>query len=719
LLPYSPTRDYIAETVHRLFFTDEARKESNLRAIRDRIESSPHKIKMLQVYEQILRGKPVLDEERSPAKNELKLTGVVRPTPYGQLEIRNRIYRKVFDRQWVRKNLPQSLTRQIAILTSLLAIVAFISTGYALYQQRVQSIRTFEDQFNASGSPDVKLTSLARLLGLNEDARIRALELYSNLSQEEKRDLFTTLSNPQNVAPELVTVIEAVYQENDDTPEGTQLLNDMRQVLGRIGASGAPSLKTEIEFWLKGREEAGTRQNYATAVSFYDSAWAESETRNHPNFNIRFDRAMALIALEQYPPALEDLQAVWEQTPARQGEVAAVINAVPALAYYIHHNSTQYSAQIAYITPVPPTATPQPSPTPTLIPTQRPTLLPASSTPEGSSLTSPTATQDPSPYTGWIAYVYGESTAREIYIMNPSTGFQRQITSNGVIDEAPSFSPDNWRIVYASNRSQGGWELYTYDLQKGTEQQLTSFDGQVRFPAWSPVPGDTRIVFEGRQFLPDEVINIWMLDVATGDLDQLTNSGADSRPGWSPDGTQVVFGRATMDTNGSGRITAADNQDVYTLNLASRTEQNLTNTPLSDDFGFSWSPDGAWIAFTSVRGDANGDGVQNLTDSINLFMIPAAGGEERQLELGSNASQPGDPTFERTLFSPSWSPDGRTILVVAIFEEGQNEIWAFNPELGTVNSLTDRGPYFQPAYAHAVSSPSIPNEIIPALNWQP
>src|SRR5215216_691854 len=90
------TAETVEQTVNRLFLAEEARKESNLRAIRDRIESSPNKTRMLQIYKQVLRGQSVPDEERSPAKNELKLTGLVRPSPQGTLEVRNRIYQTVF-----------------------------------------------------------------------------------------------------------------------------------------------------------------------------------------------------------------------------------------------------------------------------------------------------------------------------------------------------------------------------------------------------------------------------------------------------------------------------------------------------------------------------------------------------------------------------------------------------------------------------------------------
>ena len=695
--PENPcTRESVNQTVNRLFFTEEARKESNLRAILDRIESSPHKAKMLQIYGQILRGQPVPDEERSPAKIELKLTGLVHPSPQGILEVRNRIYQTVFDPAWVQKSLPQSRTRQITILASLLAILAFMVAGYAIYQRQIQTTLTFAEQFQTSNSPDVKLTSLARLLELDPRLNSQAYELYSSLSQEEKLSLFTELSSPQNVAGELVTVIEAVYQGNENTPAGNEILSAMRTVLGQIGAAGAPGLKTEIEFWLKGREEASKNQNEQTAVSFYDSTWAESVTRGHPNYAVRFDRAMALIAIEAYPAAFDDLQAVWEQDPARQEEISTAILAHPALAYSIYQNPAANHAILALITPVIPSATSKPTST------SNPTATPMPSPMAAQNLTpSPIPTSEqPSPYTGWIAFAFGEGTQREIFIMNPAKGIQRQITNNGFIDEGPSFSPDNWKLVYASNRSQGGWELYAYDLKKGTEQQLTSFDGQARFPIWSPVPGDTRIVFEGRTFETEQAFNIWMLDTASGDVEQLTDGGADSRPDWSPNGSQIVFGRATRDTTGDGRVTTNDASDIYTLDLASHEEKNLTGTPAFNDFNFAWSPDGEWIAFTSARFDANGDGAINLSDSQDLYLIRADGSgqsTERRLILGTGP-----------VFSPSWSPDGRFILVLVAYSGGQNAIWKFDTRNGNFTRITVPGAYYQPAYSKAVISPSTP-----------
>ena len=672
----SLTSASVDQTVTRLFFADEARKESNLRAIRDRIESSPNKSKMLQIYGQVLRRREVLDEERSPAKNELKLTGLLRPTVHGQLEIRNRIYETVFDLAWVRKNLPPSRTRHVVLLTSVLAIVAFIIAGYAIYQRQIQPSLTYVEQFQTSNSPDVKLTSLARLLELGDRSNSQALQLYDDLPYEEKLSLFAALSDPQNIAMELVTVIESVYQSHENTSEGNELLSAMRTVLGKIGATGAPSLKTEIEFWLKGREEANENQNASTAASFYDSALAESITRGHSNYSVRFDRAMALIVLEDYASALNDLQAVWNQGPDRQADISAAFQSNPSLAAYFLEHRAANPAFLDLITPEALTAIAAAIPTPSPAITVSP----------------PPDSQNPntSPFTGWVAFGYGEDNSREIMIMHPTTGSRRQITNNGSIEEAPSFSPDNWNLVYASYRTQGGWELYAYDLHRGTEQQLTSFEGETHFPAWSPVPGDTRIIFEGRTSEPERATNVWMLDIATGDVTQITRGGSDTRPSWSPDGTRILFGRATTDTSGDGFITVSDAADIYILDIASGEEQNLTNTPDFGDFNFAWSPDGEWIAYTSMRRDVNGDGYMNFNDSENLFMIPTSGGDERFLNLRGRAT-----------FSPSWSPDSRFLLVLVLGEDAQNTIWRFDSQAEDFVRITEPGPYYHPRYSNA------------------
>jgi Tol biopolymer transport system component len=180
-----------------------------------------------------------------------------------------------------------------------------------------------------------------------------------------------------------------------------------------------------------------------------------------------------------------------------------------------------------------------------------------------------------------------------------------------------------------------------------------------------------------------------MVDVATGEFTQLTHGGADTRPGWSPDGTRILFGRPTIDTSGDGFVTVSDEADIYTFDLVSRVETNLTDTAEFGEFNFAWSPNGQEIVYTSTRRDVNGDGSMNLNDSENLFLIPAAGGAERLLNLRGKA-----------VFSPSWSPDGRYILVLVVEGDEQNTIWRYDMQTEDFVRITEPGPYYHPRYAN-------------------
>jgi Tol biopolymer transport system component len=151
-----------------------------------------------------------------------------------------------------------------------------------------------------------------------------------------------------------------------------------------------------------------------------------------------------------------------------------------------------------------------------------------------------------------------------------------------------------------------------------------------------------------------------------------------------------VFGRATADTSRDGQVTANDAADLYVLDISSGEERNLTETPEFGDFNFAWSPDGEWIAYASMRRDANGDGYLNLDDSENLFLLPVEGGEERVLNLRG-----------RAVYSPSWSPDGRFILVLALDAEGQNAIWRYDTETENFVRITEPGPYLHPRYSNS------------------
>ena len=95
----------IDRLVEELFLTEEARKETNLQFVQDSLDAHPQKRHLLKLYRQVYQGEEIVDDERSPVQNQLKLTGLVRAQD-GLLTVRSEIYRRVFDLNWITANLP-------------------------------------------------------------------------------------------------------------------------------------------------------------------------------------------------------------------------------------------------------------------------------------------------------------------------------------------------------------------------------------------------------------------------------------------------------------------------------------------------------------------------------------------------------------------------------------------------------------------------------------
>jgi dipeptidyl aminopeptidase/acylaminoacyl peptidase len=181
------------------------------------------------------------------------------------------------------------------------------------------------------------------------------------------------------------------------------------------------------------------------------------------------------------------------------------------------------------------------------------------------------------------------------------------------------------------------------------------------------------------------VESLWLIDVASGTQTPLaTETGWNSSPRWSPDGTRVAFLR----TGSDGR-TQIFQHWLRTGKSASMT--TLTEAP----HDIAWSPDGKQIAFimlTPEAGPTIGTALQKpvganwadspiVIDAMNfradgqgldrhgyyhIFVLPVAGGAPRQLTFGSFSDA--GPL--------AWSPDGESIF----FAGNRNEDWSREPE---------------------------------------
>lgn len=185
-------------------------------------------------------------------------------------------------------------------------------------------------------------------------------------------------------------------------------------------------------------------------------------------------------------------------------------------------------------------------------------------------------------------------------VQTASTGFWRfplrgggrqeahgvEVPSSSGLDLNVALAPDGLRFAYASNRG-GGREIWVSRLDGSAPRRITRTQG--------------------------------------------AKCGS---PRWSPDGERIAYDAAHE-----------DGQDVF-VTRGAEAPLRLTKHP-AEDFNPSWSADGRWLYFTSMR-----------TGEYQIWKVPAGGGEERQV------------TF-RGGFGGVDSPDGQYFYYTTAYSGGE------------------------------------------------
>ncbi len=107
LSPDTPANILIDTLCDQTFLAPRARElDDNLLFVRERmLRGGGDPTRRLCLYEEILSGKAVRDNDADEVIDQLRLAGIVRSED-GNLQVRNRIYHEVFDDTWTEANLP-------------------------------------------------------------------------------------------------------------------------------------------------------------------------------------------------------------------------------------------------------------------------------------------------------------------------------------------------------------------------------------------------------------------------------------------------------------------------------------------------------------------------------------------------------------------------------------------------------------------------------------
>ncbi len=199
--------------------------------------------------------------------------------------------------------------------------------------------------------------------------------------------------------------------------------------------------------------------------------------------------------------------------------------------------------------------------------------------------------------------------------------------------------------------------------------------------------------------------NIWIVPLEGGASRQITRSGHDTRPRWSPDGMRIAFLSSREGT-----------PQVYTIWLAGGEPTKLTTLSTGADNEL-WSPDGKTIAFVSgVYPDCKDDECNRKRNEekdkskvkariyekllyrhwtqwwdgtrSHLFVQPVDGGAARDLTAGADYDVP--PFSLEGPEAIAFSPDSRELCFTA--NTDKDEALSTNSDLFTVKVAGDGAP---------------------------
>jgi len=332
-----------------------------------------------------------------------------------------------------------------------------------------------------------------------------------------------------------------------------------------------------------------------------------------------------------------------------------------------------------------------------------------------------------------------EKKYSNLWLVPTSGGQARQFTYGDQTDASPRWSPDGTQIAFLSNRGdEKQTQICLIPFDGGEARKLTNLKGEFGSFQWSPdgrrivcsfrkkdreeVEREkdeqkkklgvvsrqiTRVFFkeDGQGFLPKERWHVWSIEARTGRAKQLTEGEVhdETEPCFSPDGKEIVFV--------SNRAPDPD-LDIEAVDLfvipASGGDMRRIETTLGAKELPAFSPDGTRIAYLGTEGRGN------WGQNNKLWLVPSDGSGPPQNLTGRYDIHVSSWTLNDMsggmMMPPTWSPDGSK-LYFQVARHGSTVLKAISPdgsnletvvgEAGVVGAFTFDAAHEKLAYFHA------------------
>ncbi len=250
----------------------------------------------------------------------------------------------------------------------------------------------------------------------------------------------------------------------------------------------------------------------------------------------------------------------------------------------------------------------------------------------------------------------------QVWLADVATGRSIQLTRGKKSCSGPSWSPDGAWLAFTSSRADDKSQVFVIRPDGGEAVQLTKSETGVGGFEWSPdgktiayaaSDPEAKEAKDRKDYYGDWTVvrreytftHLWTVDVAEAlkapQAGRRRTSGKAFSAGsfsWSPDGAKIAFSAAiNPDLINDGTA------DIYVLDLAAGDAVKKIVDQPGPDSGPRWSPDGGSVVFSSAMGRQD-----YYFRNSRLAVVPAAGGAVRSLT----------DSFDEDPYLLDWKADG-------------------------------------------------------------
>ena len=229
---------------------------------------------------------------------------------------------------------------------------------------------------------------------------------------------------------------------------------------------------------------------------------------------------------------------------------------------------------------------------------------------------------------------------------------ERAHTVPASVVDGPAFSNEGTAVFFREDDADGHRSLVRTDNSpRGTVLKITRvLDENSRNFHARPSPDGSRIAFDSDR---EGVRAVYIADQDGQNVRRISGSGFAAVPSWSPDGTRLAFVKAEPDH--------PDVWNLWTADLATGEQKQVTFNMSGQPWGGSWFPDGRQIAFAQEEA---------------LVVQDVQSGTTRRYR---------SPITGRSVRTPAVSPDGRRI----IFQVSRDGAWLLDLSSGKMRRVLD------------------------------